>query len=280
MPGLLVFLPAVWTEAERPWRRSRGLERLRATSRHSLHSPGCGQLVAPATGIRSAGSSSWQRREGETREKMETQVQSHHSAKSLEKNLSPISLFKKFLIKPFVFAVISSSCRPRIFQALPARGSRAGVSVQQKVITHCAEFTAPVRDVFWGCFSDYFTESSRKPDLTRVPAPPRPAPSGAPRGGENLFSREGSAAYSAPTQQVIEWAQAAVWFPVSEEGMNPSPRAVSGGSRTRGPQLLRQDELWCGRRLPAAGSGMGETGENPRAEAAVTSCGVRLVPPL
>lgn len=211
---------------------------------------------------------------------METQVQSHRSAKSLEKNLSPISLFKNFLIKPFVFAVISSSCRPRIFQALPARGSRAGVSVQQKVITHCAEFTAPARDVFWGCFSDYFTESSRKPDLTRVPAPPRPAPCGAPRGGENLFSREGSAAYSAPTQQVIEWAQAAVWFPVSEEGMNPSPRAVSGGSRTRGPRLLRQDELRCGRRLPAAGSSMGETGENPRAEAAVSSPGARLVPPL
>lgn len=50
--------------------------------------------------------------------KMETQVQSHCSAKSLEKNLSPISLFKNFLIKPFVFAVISSSCRPSIFQAL------------------------------------------------------------------------------------------------------------------------------------------------------------------
>jgi len=147
---------------------------------------------------------------------METQVQSHRSAKSLEKNLSPISLFKNFLIKPFVFAVISSSCRPSIFQALShpsprARGSCAGVCVQQKVIAHCVDFTAPTRDVFWGCFSDYFTESSRKPDLARVPVLPLPRLRVV-RGGEreNLFSREGSVAFSAPTQQVSEWAKSDV----------------------------------------------------------------------
>lgn len=81
-----------------------------------LGAPGpCSAAPAPSPLVVVAG-------EGE----METQVQSPRSAKSLEKNLSPISLFKNFLIKPFVFAVISSSCRPRIFQALshPApRGS-------------------------------------------------------------------------------------------------------------------------------------------------------------
>lgn len=79
--------------------------------------------------------------------------------------------------------------------------------VQQKVITHCVDFTAPMRDVFWGCFSDYFTESSRKPDLARVPILPLPPLRVARGGRENLFSREGSVAYSAPTQQVSKWAK-------------------------------------------------------------------------
>lgn len=56
--------------------------------------------------------------------------------------------------------------------------------VQQKVITHCADFTAPARDVFWGCFSDYFTESSRKPDLARVPILPLPPLRVVTEGGE------------------------------------------------------------------------------------------------
>ncbi|OPJ77596.1 hypothetical protein AV530_008742 [Patagioenas fasciata monilis] len=66
--------------------------------------------------------SSWRHREGGNEGKMETQARSHRSAKSLQKNLSPVSLFESVLIKPFVFAVISSSCRAGIFQALSVPG--------------------------------------------------------------------------------------------------------------------------------------------------------------
>lgn len=211
---------------------------------------------------------------------METQVQSDHSAKSLEKNLSPISLFKKFLIKPFVFAVISSSCQAGIFQALslpalsPRRGSRAALSVQQKVITHCADFTAPARDVFWGWFSDYFTESSRKPDLGWVPVLPLPPPRTV-RGGRERISFPGkdlSLIRHPHSRSASGRSLALPARPCLSREWAPGRAVARGLSLRREPSAWPWDRLYCG-------AGMGKMGVVQGAEAALSFPRARLVPP-
>lgn len=109
------------------------------------------------------------------------------------------------------------------------------------MITHCAGFTAPGGDVFWGCFSDYFSESSRKPDLARVPLLPLPPPRVAKlgRGGANLFCRAGSAARSAPTQ-LSEWAKPG--------GRRCLTAAAEGSGSATWPRSVRAPVLAQGRR--------------------------------
>lgn len=209
---------------------------------------------------------------------METRARSHRRAKSLQKNLSPISLFRNVLIKPFVFAVISSSCRAGIFQALsPRRGSRAALSVQQKVITHRADFTAPARDLSWGCFSDYFTESSRKPDLGRVPVlPPWRA------GGESESLFQGRICRSLGTHAAGQRV-GAVCRRRCRSGERAAGRAVPRGlslrrgqSGHRGPRRATGGVAvhW---RPARCGAGMGQMGLIQGAEAAL-SCPVPRSP--
>lgn len=65
-------------------------------------------------------------RGGDERESWKLKSRALVAPKAWKKTYLQSPFFKNFLIKPFVFAVISSSCRPRIFQALshPApRGS-------------------------------------------------------------------------------------------------------------------------------------------------------------